>query len=481
MSTTTTATSTKVRFDDIGFDVAAEVLHHVDNVVDHLALSGVSQFWRKVVQNSSASGKTLLLREGVAKKLTDERFEKLLKHAGPNLSSVVIQGAPPAFTGEALRARLRQMAEQGLPDKILTLDLRGCPGVDSSIYVDWWWYAEQQQSSRLSLSLLHVTENSPSCAEFGFYSKMKRLRAQIQKHTMYLREKEVSDAYLISEEVGGIVASCTTDEEMCTTAFSPDRSLIALSVHHVGVDGVEIWNEAFERVRTLQMSGFSLTFSSDSACLAAGDFEGNVHVWEVATWTCSHTLEGHSDWVMSVAFSPDGTRIASASADNTVRVWDAVTGACAAALEDHTDSVRSVAFSPDGTRIASGSADNTVRVWEVATWTCSHTLEGHSGPVTSVAFSPDGTRTRIASGSWDETVRLWVPDFDGRSCTSWKCVATLRVLEKVRSVAFSPDGFRLAYAATRPYQGPRLNQASIADLTVCYIRFCDEEVAEERE
>ena len=82
MSTTTTATSTKVRFDDIGFDVAAEVLHHVDNVVDHLALSGVSQFWRKVVQNSSASGKTLLLREGVAKKLAELFILKRLALSG---------------------------------------------------------------------------------------------------------------------------------------------------------------------------------------------------------------------------------------------------------------------------------------------------------------------------------------------------------------------------------------------------------------
>jgi len=39
-----------------------------------------------------------------------------------------------------------------------------------------------------------------------------------------------------------------------------------------------------------------------------------------------HSLEGHTDLVLSVCFSPDGTRLASASRDGTLKVWDARSG-----------------------------------------------------------------------------------------------------------------------------------------------------------
>jgi WD40 repeat protein len=60
------------------------------------------------------------------------------------------------------------------------------------------------------------------------------------------------------------------------------------------------------------------------------------------------TLEGHSDWVMSIAFSPDGKQVISGSRDKTVQLWDAATGAALQTLEDHSNTVRSVAFSPNG-------------------------------------------------------------------------------------------------------------------------------------
>ncbi|TVY44212.1 Vegetative incompatibility protein HET-E-1, partial [Lachnellula subtilissima] len=51
------------------------------------------------------------------------------------------------------------------------------------------------------------------------------------------------------------------------------------------------------------------------------------------------TLEGHTDWVLSVAFSPDGKQVMSGSEDRTVRLWDAATGAALQTLKGHTDSV----------------------------------------------------------------------------------------------------------------------------------------------
>jgi WD40 repeat protein len=88
-----------------------------------------------------------------------------------------------------------------------------------------------------------------------------------------------------------------------------------------------------------------------------------------------------------------------------VRIWDAVSGTIQHTLEGHTNSVVSVAFSSDGLRIVSGSYDETVRIWDAVSGTIQHTLEGHTSYVLSVAFSSDGLH--IVSGSYDKTVRIW--------------------------------------------------------------------------
>ena len=87
---------------------------------------------------------------------------------------------------------------------------------------------------------------------------------------------------------------------------------------------------------------------------------------------CVRTLEGHTKAVMAVAWcrgdadGEDGSptwMVVSGSADKTVRVWDARTGACVHTLEGHTDYVLSVAVHPLGTLLASGSEDNTLKLW----------------------------------------------------------------------------------------------------------------------
>nr|AXV46582.1 WD40 repeat-containing protein [Arthrobacter sp.] len=50
--------------------------------------------------------------------------------------------------------------------------------------------------------------------------------------------------------------------------------------------------------------------------------DGTVRLWDLATGTTLHTLEGHTHEVTAVAVTPDGTRAITTSRDGTARLWD---------------------------------------------------------------------------------------------------------------------------------------------------------------
>src|SRR5947207_8927879 len=59
------------------------------------------------------------------------------------------------------------------------------------------------------------------------------------------------------------------------------------------------------------------------------------------------TLRGHRDVVRAVAFSPDGKFLASAGDDGKVRVWDSATNSLRHTLEGHAGRIAVMAFSPN--------------------------------------------------------------------------------------------------------------------------------------
>ena len=182
----------------------------------------------------------------------------------------------------------------------------------------------------------------------------------------------------------------------------------------------------------------SLAFSYDGSILASSSTDCTVKLWDVNTSQCLQTLQGHSQGVWSVAFTQCDRSIASGSDDCSIRLWSVRSGKCLKILPG-TSWAKSIAFSPDAKTLVSGGNDNTIKLWDVSNSQVVKTFQGHHDGIKAIAFSPCGKM--VASGSHDRTIKLW----DVRTGQ------TLRTLEghsdRVWSVAFSPDGKMLASGA----------------------------------
>ncbi|KAI2820484.1 hypothetical protein CBS115989_3614 [Aspergillus niger] len=144
-------------------------------------------------------------------------------------------------------------------------------------------------------------------------------------------------------------------------------------------------------IRTLHLSFHDylvddLIFSNNEQLLASGSDDKTIKLWDAATGTLKHILEGHSGLVYSVAFSNNGQLLASGSGNKTIKLWNAATGALKHTLENHSNPVYSVAFSNNGQLLASGSHDKTIKLWNAATGALKHDISTNN-MATSVEFS----------------------------------------------------------------------------------------------
>ena len=195
-------------------------------------------------------------------------------------------------------------------------------------------------------------------------------------------------------------------------------------------------------------------FSPDSKVLAsaAGGGDYAVRLWDVATGSLLHKLDGHTSNLFALAFAPDGKTLASGSSDQKILLWDPATGKQRQQLQAQ-GTVFSLAYTPDGKVLASlegGAAvqgNGTIRLWDSATGQSLHVMDDVPTQARRVAFAPDGSL--VAAGGWsaqrgqvnpkgppDATVHVY-------STATGKLHTKLPGPRQVAAVLFSADGKEL--------------------------------------
>lgn len=308
-------------------------------------------------------------------------------------------------------------------------------------------YGSEGELEGHPVDLVQVLREKPSAAQgYGggnVVNLLACLRGQIRgidfSHLLirhaYLQGIEAQDASFVGSNLSESVFMETFDSIMSVALSSNGKYLAAGSFQ----GEIHVWHVADGKPLATFMAHtrmvWSLAFSPDSTLLVSGGYDHSVKLWKIgeegSVWPL-RIESGHTKWVRSVVFSPDGSTIASAGDDETIRVWDTKDGTCLNVLPTGSGIIWSVTFSPDGQNLLSGSDNGTVKLWEISTGQCLRTLSTHSGRVFSVAFHPDGKV--FASSGEGHNVHLW-------EASSGQSLGSLHgSSQDIFSIAFGPDG-----------------------------------------
>jgi WD40 repeat protein len=138
-----------------------------------------------------------------------------------------------------------------------------------------------------------------------------------------------------------------------------------------GEDGTTIRDASGRRILRRFPEGFRgqdhwTALSPDGRTLAAGGFDGSLHLMDLRTGVVRAASGRHNAPVnRGIVFTPDGRRVITPGDDGNIIVWDVRSAAAVETLSGHAGAVRALAVSRDGTTLYSGGADGNVLLWDL--------------------------------------------------------------------------------------------------------------------
>ena len=102
----------------------------------------------------------------------------------------------------------------------------------------------------------------------------------------------------------------------------------------------------------------------DDKYLASASSDLTVKIWDISSFTCVRTLNGHDHSVSCVKFISHDL-IVTCSRDNSIKVFELQTGYCKKTLLGHDDWVRRVVVDRPSQLLASGGCDSKIVIWNL--------------------------------------------------------------------------------------------------------------------
>lgn len=163
-----------------------------------------------------------------------------------------------------------------------------------------------------------------------------------------------------------------------------------------------------------------LAFAPDGKSLAAGSFEGQLTLWEVASGKELWRVQADPNPINQLAMCADGKLLAFAQyGGSKIHLYDPVTGKLTHKLETGKGSVSTLALSPDGRLLAwaedvfeDGELEkghtSTGHLWDVTARKEIAWLDGLAKNVVFLAFTPEGETLVVGTADADSSaIRFW--------------------------------------------------------------------------
>jgi WD40 repeat protein len=246
---------------------------------------------------------------------------------------------------------------------------------------------------------------------------------------------------------GGKIAQDSSHSEKITAlVFSPDGK----TVYSTGDTTLRSWNMDKTSARVLVSLGeyrwlTALGLSRDGKLLAAGENDGTIHVWDVATWEKKTRFSGHKGAIKTLAFSGDGKKLASGSVDHTACIWDIAAEKLLTPRTGHRTSVAGVAFTPDAKRVITSAAfDSRLLNW--AQDGSRRELENAFRETNRFSLMERHGSLLVTVGHFDE-IDLWrLPDLEKTRTIKSKA-------QGINAIALSSDGRTISAGGWRHGSG----------------------------